>query len=44
MDVPLLNENDLDDILSKADLSEYDFDLRGYLLFRYYNLKSVFNL
>ena len=43
MDVPLLNENDLDDILSKVDLSEYDFDLRGYLLFRYYNLKSVFN-
>ena len=44
MDVPLLNENDLDDILSKVDLSEYDFDLRGYLLFRYYNLKSVFNI
>lgn len=44
INVPLLNENDLDDILSKVDLSEYDFDLRGYLLFRYYNLKSVFNI
>lgn len=44
MDIPLLNEDDLDEILSKVDLSEYDFDLKGYLLYRYNILKSVFNL
>ena len=44
MDIPLLNEDDLDEILSKVDLSEYEFNLKEYLLYRYDKIKSVFNL
>ena len=38
----VITKEDIDDILSNVDLSEYDFDLKEYLLFRYNIIKDVF--
>ena len=43
MNRPLLLNKDLDDVLSKLDLSDYTFDVKGYLLYRYNIIISVFN-
>ena len=43
MNKPLLLNKDLDDVLSKLDLSDYAFDVKGYLLYRYNIIISVFN-
>ena len=43
MNKPLLLKKDLDDVLSKLDLSDYTFDVKEYLLYRYNIIISVFN-
>ena len=39
----VLNEKDIDDIVSVIDLSEYKFNLKEYLIYRYNLIKGVFN-
>ena len=39
----VVTEKDINDILSNIDLSEYNFNLKEYLLYRYNIIKSVFN-
>ena len=41
---PCLDDKIINELLSKIDLSDYSFDLSGYLLYRYEMLKTVFNL
>lgn len=36
-----LTEQIIDEILSKVDLSEYNFDLKGYILYRYECIKDI---
>ena len=38
----MITEENINDVLSNVDLSEYDFDLKEYLLFRYNIIKDVF--
>lgn len=44
MDCPKLDEKKIDNLLEKVDLKDYNFDLKGYLLFRYNVIKDVFNI
>ena len=41
MTLPVLQEEDLDEVLSTVDLSEYNFDLKQYLLYRYNQIKNL---
>ena len=41
MTLPVLQEEDLDEVLSTVDLTEYNFDLKQYLLYRYNQIKNL---
>lgn len=44
VDIPRLNENDIDELLSHYDLNEWNLDVKGYLLYRESILRRVCNL
>ena len=44
LDVPILTEEDIDKILSQYDLSKWNIDIKGYLLYKQKILRKECNL
>lgn len=44
IDIPLLDEHKIDNILARYDLSNYDIDIKGYLLYREKLIRKICNL